>query len=262
MIKGKTMQTRPWTKKELDIVKKWFSNKSSKKVLYERIYSLNPNRSFEAICRKIRTLKSEGYEKTNHDHLSTLRVGYLDIETTGLRADWGYILTWCIKPRGVKTIIHSSITKQEVTKYVNDGKKEIDYRVVCELLDALDKFDVLWTHYGADWRFDLPYIRTRALINGILDKFPDRDEKFIRDTWPIARTKLRLSNNRLVTIAEACGITSVEKTKIDKKYWRLGAFGNKKALEYILDHNVKDVQVLEKVHIALESLQPVALKTF
>jgi len=251
-----------WTTKETRLVEKWFENKSSKRLLFEQIYKVNPHRSFEAICRKIRRMKQEGFVKGADEFKKAFRVGYLDIETTNLNADFGYMLSWAIKPRDKKEVLYSCITRKEVMDKDEHSEGDIDYRVTKELLETLDQFDILWTHWGADRRFDLPYIRTRALMNGILHLLPERDEKFIADTWPISRMKLKLSNNRLQTIADACGVEGCAKTSFERKWWRLGALGNKKAIEYILEHNIQDVLVLEEVHKTLEGLGPKSMATF
>jgi len=187
--------------------------------------------------------------KVKETSLSKLRIGYLDIEASDLDGDFGRVLTWYIKPRGSKKYDYSIITKKEIFDY------EFDKRLILEFLEAIKKYDVLYTHWGVDRRFDIPFLRTRALRHGILDQFPRRFEKFIMDTWPIARNKLRLHNNRLDSIADACGIRGVKKTPLSARTWELGAEGHPESLKYIATHNRHDVILLEKIHRKLECME-------
>jgi uncharacterized protein YprB with RNaseH-like and TPR domain len=194
-------------------------------------------------------MRAKGWTRTKDDALSRLRVGYLDIEATNLNADFGIILSWFIKKEGRNEYDSSVITRDEILSY------KFDYRVVKELLAALDNYDVLYVHYGSDRRFDIPYIRSRAYALGLENSLPKRMEKFILDTYPIARNKLKLHSNRLDSIANALQIKGVKKTPLNPEKWRLAAYGNKEALDYIALHNKRDVQLLERVHKKLRIVE-------
>lgn len=231
-----------WTTKELKLLKKFFDSNITEMTLYQRIHKVNPRRTYEAMTRKLRYMKAAGWKRNKAAAIKTLRVGYLDIETTNLNADFGFILTWYIKSKDKNEYHFGIINRREIFN------GNFDKRIVRELLNTLKKYDVIYTHYGSDRRFDVPYIRTRAFANGLQDLLPRYMEKFIMDTWSAARNKLRLHSNRLDSIAEALGIESVKKTPLSPKKWRLAAIGDTKALEYIARHNKRDVQLLEKVH--------------
>lgn len=171
------------------------------------------------------------------------KIGFLDIETSNLDANWGIILSYCIKPRGSGNILSDVITKADIKRYNQD---QTDKRLVKNLIEDILKFDRLVTHYGR--KFDLPYIRTRALIMGI--DFPHFGSIQNDDTWVIARRKLKLNSNRLETIDRAFNGESI-KTHIQPKYWIAGARGDKRALKYILEHNEKDVIALEGIWLKL-----------
>jgi len=110
-------------------------------------------------------------------------------------------------------------------------------------VENLKKFDRIITHYGR--RFDLPYIRTRALILGI--DFPHFGSIQNDDTWVIAKRKLKLNSYRLDIIEKAFHNGNSIKTQLQPKYWIAGARGDKKALNYILEHNKNDVIALEDI---------------
>jgi uncharacterized protein YprB with RNaseH-like and TPR domain len=224
--------------------------------LYLRLQEIGNRHSYESMCRKIRKMKAAGHTRKLDDAKAKLRVGYLDIEATHLSANFGFILSWYIKYDSLDQYDCSVITKREIFS------EKFDYRVVKELLEAFQNFDVLWTHYGADRRFDLPYIRTRAYAHGLEHMLPSYQDKFIADTWPIARNKLKLHSNRLGSIAEALQITDVSKTPLSGPLWVKAAVGNAEALAYIADHNKADVDLLEAVKHKLDAVnQPVTLRS-
>lgn len=239
-----------WGDAELKELRKYFHTNITKLTLYKRLQNINPSRSIEAVWRKVRHYEEKGWTRREEQALGKLRTGYLDIEATHLKGNWGYILTWYIKPDGRKDYDFSIITKEEIFK------EEFDKRVVRELLLAFNDYDIIYTHYGVDnYGFDIPFIRTRAFAHGLENLLPKYMEKFIADTWPIAKKKLKLHSNRLGTIAEAVGIRNVCKTPLSPDKWRLAAIGNKKALEYIALHNKRDVQLLERVHKKLKCIE-------
>lgn len=244
-----------WSAKERDLIAKYFSNSWLLLTLYQRIYAVNALRSFESLTREIRRWQAAGWEKNTQAARRQLRVGYLDIEATDLNADFGYILSWYIKYDHQNRYEFSVIKKREVFNL------EFDKRVVGELLKAFDNFDVLWTHWGVDRRFDIPFIRTRAYEHNLQHKLPKYMEKFMLDTWPIARNKLKLHSNRLDSIAQAVNIRNVKKTPLDGRKWRRAGAGDPRSLDYILDHNRKDVILLERIVHKLEPITRVVYRS-
>lgn len=122
----------------------------------------------------------------------------------------------------------------------------LDKSVVKNCIRDMMLFDKIVTFYGA--RFDLPFLRTRALVHKI--KFPGYGEQRHIDVYFIARGKLRLNSNRLEVVARTI-LGETQKTKIEYKHWLRGTQGNKRSLAYILDHNKRDVLDLEKVYNVL-----------
>ena len=172
------------------------------------------------------------------------KIGFLDIETSNLDANWGIILSYCIKDRDSDKIYFEVINEKDIKKYPHD---QTDKRIVARIIKDLKQYDRIVTHYGR--RFDIPYIRTRALIMEI--PFPFFGSIQNDDTWCISRKKLKLNSNRLATIEKAL-LGEGTKTHLEPKYWIAGARGNKRALDYILDHNKRDVIALEKIWLKLK----------
>lgn len=166
------------------------------------------------------------------------KIGFLDIEASNLDANFGVMLSWCIK------IKNGSIISDVLDKNDFKGKSEfhVDKRIVKNLVNAISGFDRLVGHYSK--KFDIPFIRSRALINKI--EFPSFGSIAHDDTYYMAKFKLKLNSNRLESVARAL-LGNSEKTHLDGATWIAASRGNKKALNYILKHNKIDVIELEKV---------------
>jgi uncharacterized protein YprB with RNaseH-like and TPR domain len=124
----------------------------------------------------------------------------------------------------------------------------------------MGKYDIIYAHYGSDRRFDIPFIRTRALKHNMEGLIPKRNQLFIMDTYPISRNKLKLHSNRLDSIGEHLGCKT-GKTRLSPNMWQRAAIGDKKALDYIVDHNKKDVQLLEEIHKRIGVFDSTPLKS-
>ncbi len=167
-------------------------------------------------------------------------VGFLDLECSNLHANWGIILSYSIKTKGKDKIYSRVITEEDL-------KTCLDKKVVKNCVEDIQRFDRIVTFYGT--KFDLPFLRTRALICGLTD-FPEFGKLFHKDMYYVARNKLRLHSNRLDVVCQAL-FGSTSKTRIEPKFWTQALMGNKKALAYILEHNQQDVIELERVYNAL-----------
>lgn len=164
------------------------------------------------------------------------RVGFLDIEASNLDADFGIMLSYCIKDANSSKIWEGIVDKKGLDKY-------LDKQVVTKCIEDMQKFDRVVTYYGM--RFDLPFIRTRSIVHGI--DFPNYSSLVHTDVYFMARNKLKLSSNRLENVSRIV-LGETNKTRIDAKYWVKALRGDKKSLNYILEHNRYDVIDLEKVY--------------
>lgn len=166
-------------------------------------------------------------------------VGFLDIEASNLSATFGIVYTYCIKELDGE-LIKRSITIDDLYNGVYDK------RLMEQFCEDTKRFIRLVTHYGGDHRFDLPFVRTRAVKWNL--PFPEHKFCFQSDTWVIARNKFKFHSNRLETICDFFGIPS-KKHKMNPDVWLKMITGNPKvmqeALDYILVHNVEDVLSLE-----------------
>lgn len=175
------------------------------------------------------------------EQLPPERVGFWDIESTSLKADYGQMLSWAIKDGASDTIYYDVITAKDIRKGVEDK------RIVQSMVDTFKLFDRVVTFYGS--RFDAPFSRTRALITGV--EFPAYGTLKHTDAYMMARSRINLSSKRLENCCrQLLGYTN--KTRIETQHWRGGMRGDKKALDYIVEHNCYDVVDLEKLYNVIE----------
>lgn len=165
-----------------------------------------------------------------------IRIGYLDIETTNLDANWGVCVCYCIKVHDKDKIYSRVITPKELRG------KHLDKELCQQFLKDIQNFDKIVTYYGT--RFDVPYIRTRCLINRL--DFPEYGQLFHKDIYYIIRNKFKLNRSRQ-ELACRMLLGETEKTHFGLDYWIRAAAGDKKALDYILDHCKRDVRDLNKL---------------
>jgi uncharacterized protein YprB with RNaseH-like and TPR domain len=165
-----------------------------------------------------------------------LRVGYLDIEATNLDADFGIMLSYSIKVQNEDKIYSNVIQQKDINAL------RLDKPLVAQLLKDMENFDMLVTYYGTG--YDIPFIRTRALKWNL--PFPEYGAIIHHDLYYVAKSKLKLSRNRLENVGRLLGYGDL-KTHLDPDIWTQ-ALLSPKARNYILDHNQRDVILLEKAH--------------
>lgn len=169
------------------------------------------------------------------------KIGFLDIETSHLKANWGIMLTWCIKSENDPNIIYGAISTKDIKKGIDDK------RITEELVKTLLTFDRVVGYYSTG--FDVPFIRTRAFIHGI--EFPQYGEIFHTDMYYQARRLLKIHSNRQGIVAETL-FGETEKTQIKPTYWMSALRGEQSAIDEVLDHNMRDVRDLERIYHKLK----------
>lgn len=170
----------------------------------------------------------------------------IDLETTDLDADRAVILCASYEsskePGKVRTIRQDK-TNPKWRKGIRGDDKEL-VKQVCKLVRD---HDVIVAHNGS--RFDIPMLRTRALRWRLT---PLKDVKLV-DPCTIAFRKFKLASNRLDRIADYAGIKA-EKTPVRMSVWADAMLnGDKRAMNYIVKHCERDIEVLSAV---LEVVKP------
>jgi DNA polymerase elongation subunit (family B) len=186
------------------------------------------------------------------------KIGYLDIETDGLRADFSTMLCWCIKERN-GSIQYDVNTKEELFSI------QFDKRIVASCIEAMRQFDILVSYNGIT--FDIAYLRSKAFHYGLdfpaykmeksVKKSGEVVEKIVAeiyhfDIYYLVRSKFNLSRKSLDNVCNYFRI--VGKTPLDKEIWREAKYGKPEALAGVLEHCKGDVAILEELHKKIEKL--------
>jgi len=170
------------------------------------------------------------------------KIGFLDIETTNLDADFGYILCWSLKELDGE-LIHSSVTTKEIREY------RFDERLMRDFLQAIKPYNRLVGYYSKNFRFDIPFLRTRALKWNL--EFPQYRDVFFTDAFDLVKPKLKLHRNRLEVACDLLNIPS-KGHRLNPEVWQRAQAGSKDALDYIQTHCDEDVLSLEAVFKRLQ----------
>jgi len=178
-----------------------------------------------------------------------LKIGYLDIEATGLEADYHHILSYVIKTRDKKEYYQGIITQEELLKL------QFDKRVCKKLLKDMLRYDVLITFYGTG--YDIPFIRARCLKWGL--EFAQFGMVKHKDLYYMSRRLLKLHRKSLEVAANFLGIKGKDHVLGD--VWMAARVGDAKALKYVLSHNITDAEITEKLHKKLEAYDKGLIKS-
>lgn len=167
-----------------------------------------------------------------------ITIATFDLECSSLNADFGIVLCGVIKPHypdSKPVVLRGDLLCENWDTCRSDDKKTVE-----TIANALSAFDILIAHNGL--KYDLPFLRTRLAKHGLP---PLKDFKLV-DPVQIARNKLRMSNNSLDRITDFLGCNS--KTTVDGDTWLKASLdGDRAAMDYIAEHCVEDVYMLEKI---------------
>ncbi len=200
--------------------------------------------------------------KEKYDFYNIKTIGYLDIETSGLTADFDIMLTWanCIRNvKSGKTRVEYDFLEQKDFDLAKKKKNAdlIDKGIVETVVDSLNQCDLIIGHWFiGKYRHDVPFIRTRCAINKVKG-FPHHKQIRYGDTQKWASLLFRNHNNSLDTTARMFDLP-IKKTIIEPKIWKNACIGVPEAIKYILKHNILDVKITHKVHLGIEDYVPIA----
>ncbi len=183
----------------------------------------------------------EHYQCYLKENPEKMRTGVVDIETSDFKADVGIILCYsikCLEDGKVKTRV---ITRKEVLS------DDMDKKLVKELVKDLEGYTRIITYYGT--RFDIPFIRTRALIHKI--PFIPYGELNHKDVYYTVKSKLATRRKSLEVACQAV-LGSTNKTHFQPVIWTRALQGNPTSLKYIKEHCEFDVEDTAALYYAME----------
>lgn len=158
-----------------------------------------------------------------------------DLESSNLKADFSILLAAAIKPYGREPIVFRADNYPEwKTDRANDSG------ITKDIADELRKHAIVVAHYGQ--KFDIPFLRAK-MTKHRLEVLPPM---FGIDSWRIAKNNFQVSSRRLQSLGHFFELG--EKGGVDGALWMDAAYnGNREALDKIVEHNIIDVEILEKL---------------
>lgn len=166
-----------------------------------------------------------------------------DIEASNLSADFGIVLTF-----GSKIVGEGRVEVLNILDYPGKDLIAQERNLLRDISNRMLSVDVWLGHYAM--YYDLPFINSRLLYHGLPILPPNFPQI---DTWRISRNRLKLRNNRLNTIQDFLKLPS-EKNAIKPEQWIRALGGHRPSMAYIVEHNRRDVLVLEEAYERLKSL--------
>jgi DNA polymerase III alpha subunit (gram-positive type) len=184
-----------------------------------------------------------------------LKTAVYDIETTGLYADFGYILSCCFKDvdsgeikvfRLDETKIfqeHYSLYKADKKSGFNDPEfwDVIDIELVDMIRKEFEKYNLVLTWNGK-W-FDEMFLHTRLLRCGLPGLNPGVKHM---DVMQLGKRVLKTRSMKQDAIKNFLRIDEEPDTH-SWAQWRMAAAGIKEGFDFVCDHNIKDVEQLHQI---------------
>lgn len=200
--------------------------------------------------------------KDKYKHYGIRNIGYLDIETSGLKADFSIMLSWANLIRDVQTdkthTEYDFVEKKDFEyAYKSSNADLVDESITYSVIKSINKCDLLIGHWFiGKHRHDIPFIRSRCVINHV-PHFPKHKRIRYGDTQKWGSLLYNLHNNGLDSIGRQFDLVT-KKTPLDGKVWKNACIGIKKDMRYVVDHNIKDVILTHGIHLGMEEYVPIA----
>jgi uncharacterized protein YprB with RNaseH-like and TPR domain len=175
-----------------------------------------------------------------------LNVVFFDLESTALNGNWGRILCGSFAGlEGDVTTLRKDVAPLRGRTKIDDAKLAVALRKKVEEADIV----VGWNSI----LFDIPLLNARLRVAG--ERPVNIGEKYGRlhlDLMYYAGGQsMRIGGRSLDHVSNFFNVES-SKTKLDGEAWQLAAAGDTEAMDAIVEHCEKDVEVLRQVfpHLA------------
>jgi uncharacterized protein YprB with RNaseH-like and TPR domain len=204
-----------------------------------KVYFANPLIDFTEARRLANNRAIIRYNRRSQEDVHSLsKIIAFDIEATGLKADFAYLLSAAF----------GDVNEDKITVHtLPEGKLANEGRLVRVVAERIQEADVLVSYYGKG--YDIPFLNAKMLEYDlpVLPNIPHVDLYFtVKHTLAISRKSL--ANIAYFTRAKS------SKTAVEGRLWKAAMIGDKKALAEIARHNIADVQVLKEVYNKLRPL--------
>lgn len=176
------------------------------------------------------------------------KIFVFDIETTSLDANRGHILCAAGKWLNEKKVYKWRIDESDGFA-TTPGSWFNDSHIVRGIKTFVEGADAVIAYYGGYGRFDVPFVNTRLITNG-LEPLPPVT---VIDPHKAAKSKLKLNRNTLDAVSTLFGTTS-KKGFVPWVHWLRAQYGDKKSMKILLDYCVDDVLTLEELYLKIRPL--------
>lgn len=221
-----------------------------KSVPFKKLPEYFPGRSQDSIRNRAWIIR----ERTTSNWIDEETIGIFDIESTNLKANVGFCLSWrmlVVSPDGSERMMGSTIKRREILN------GSVDRRVISEFLKAIRDVDVLIGYYSTG--FDIPFLRTRAEIHGL--DFPGYGQVKHVDLFYMVRSKLKLHRSSLKAAVEALGLDAGEKGHVPLATWNKARIGNQKAIDQIALYGEQDVRITAELFKRMKKYRKLTRKS-
>lgn len=237
-------------------------------------YRLTTNDRREINFKKTKELLEKEYGKK----LTKMQVRYLekgiryqliyDIETSDFNPYQNFIICYVAYMRDIVTgkveKYERHITKKEIKHIVKTCNSfDFDTELLKDLSHCIKSADQVIGHYST--KYDNNYFNSRCLLSNQPELIPDYQDVKAGDTWRMMKNTMKAPRNTLNNfIIQTTG--SSQKTFVELRLWYTIKFPDnpdwQKAMDYILDHCIKDVKMTLKGLKKVEKFNGVAGASF
>lgn len=180
--------------------------------------------------------------------MNQIKLFVFDVETTSLDANRGHILCASGKWVGNKKIYKWRIDESDGFG-TTPGSWFDDSAIVLGIKEQVERADAVIAYYGGYGRFDVPYVNTRLIANG-LEPLPPCT---VIDPHKAAKSRLKLARNTLDAVSTLFD-TETRKGFVPWEHWLQAQYGNRKSMKILLDYCVDDVLTLEDLYVKIRPL--------
>lgn len=173
------------------------------------------------------------------------KLGVMDLETTGLDADFGRILCGTVKTLGGTS---KTFRIDKTSTYKKEPWNDVELAVA--LRNELNKFHGVVGYNSLN--FDWPMLNTRLLTAGYEPINPS--VQVIDPIW-VVRSRMKLGRNTLDRLLSVLKCDE-QKLHVGPEVWQRAGAGSKKDLDLIVKRNVSDVVALEQAFNKIVALMP------
>ena len=175
--------------------------------------------------------------------MSEPKILLLDVEATGLKADFGIILCFGYKWLGQKKVYCPAISDYpEFNK--NPAAEEPLLR---DIYKVIEQADMVITYYGTGYDFKFLTAKFMEYGIGIWPNVPHVDLYYtVKRNFAISRKSLQNVGYYLKL--------SNEKSGVEGRIWRNAQAGHRDAITWIIKHCRADVLLLEEAYLKLRPL--------